>query len=193
MTWSSPTRCSTVSQWADAACKATQGRRPVWLIPQLHDNTSYGRQAPERGANPPTAAQQRCMVYLCLAHGAKGIVWYTWDDGPNMGAKYHPEQHQTLRELCQEISALAPLLQSGSPRQFVTAEGRLHGLVVVAPAGRRLLVVNPTTEPVSATIDVPEATGGQPFTPLAGGPSVPATDQRLTVELGALEARVLSF
>jgi hypothetical protein len=182
-----------VAQWAEAAWKATQGRRPVWLIPQAHDQSSYGEIAPKRGANPPTPAQERCMVYQCLVHGAKGLVWYTWDDGPNMGLKYHPALQSTLRELCTEINALAPLLLSGTQRQFSTSEGKVHGLVCVAPAGRRLIVVNTAAEPVTAAVEVGEAPPGALFSPLAGGPDAQGRDGRLTLTLEPLEVRTLGF
>jgi hypothetical protein len=182
-----------VAQWADAAWKATRGRRPVWLIPQAFDSTSYERQPPERGANPPTPAQERCMVYLSLVHGAKGIVWYTWDDGPNQGAKYHPALQGAIRGLCGEISALAPLLCSGTQRPFVTADGKVHGLVCVAPTGRRLVLVNLTADAVRAPIYVTEASMEQVFTSITGGPDVQGHERRVTLELEPLGVRVFSF
>ena len=182
-----------VAQWADAAWKATQGRRPVWLIPQAHDNTSYELPPPARGAKPPTREQERCMVYQSLVHGAKGIVWYTWDDGPNMGAKYHPALQDVIRELCTEIAALAPWLLSGTQRQFQAADGKVHGLVGATAAGRRLIVVNTASTAVSAEFQVVEAPPGQGFTPLAGGPEKAVRDGRLALELAPLDVQVFSF
>ncbi len=133
------------------------------------------------------------MVYLSLVHGAKGIVWYTWDDGPNMGAKYHPALQATLRELCGEIRALAPLLLGGGQRQFTAAEGKVHGLVCGSPAGRRLLVVNTAAEAVTAAVEVTEAKPGQRFTPGGGGPTVQAQGRSVALALEPLGVHVLSF
>lgn len=185
---------ATVAKWADEACKAARGELPVWLIPQAHDNTSYDRKPPERGANPPTAAQERCMVYQCLIHGAKGIVWYTWDDGPNMGAKYHPTMQAAIRELCGEIRLLAPWLLHGRQRRFTAAEGSVHGLVCVAPEGRCLLVVNTAGEAVTAAFDVEEALPGQVYTPLGGcEPVVTGPGKRLTLPLPPLAGQAFRF
>ena len=184
---------TTVAKWTDAARKATLDERPVWLIPQAHDNTSYDRKPPERGARPPTPEQERCMLYQCLIHGAKGIVWYTWDDRPNMGVKYHPAMQAVIRELCAEATALAPLLRDGSQRPFSAAEGKVHGLVCVAPEGRCLLVVNTVSAAVSAAFEVEEALPGQVYTSLDGGARVTGQGKRLTLPLPALAGQAYRF
>lgn len=184
---------TTVAKWTDAARKATLDERPVWLIPQAHDNTSYDRKPPERGARPPTPEQERCMLYQCLIHGAKGIVWYTWDDGPNMGVKYHPAMQAVIRELCAEATALAPLLRDGSQRPLSAAEGKVHGLVAAAPAGHCLLVVNTAAERVTAEFEVDEAVPGQAFTPVGNGAATACQGKRLRLDLAPLAAQAYRF
>jgi hypothetical protein len=182
-----------VAQWADQAWAATRGERPVWIIPQAHDQSSYGEVAPKRGANPPTAAQQRCMTYLALVHAAKGLVWYTWDDGPNMGLKYYPAQQDALRDLCREIRGIAPALLQGTTRRVIVGEGRVHVLVCVSPAGRYLIAVNAAERAATVEVAVEEALPEQVFTPLAGGPGRLARAGRLALELEPLGVQVLSF
>ncbi len=182
-----------VAQWADLAWAATREERPVWIIPQAHDQSSYQKQPPERGAGRPTANQQRCMTWLALAHGARGLVWYTWDDGPAMGVKYHPSQQQELRDLCAEVAALAPELTAREMRRFLAAEGALHGAAGGVPGAGCLIVVNATDRTVRAGIDVQEAEPGQTFTPLAGGPPLRADGRRITLELGPLGVGLFRF
>jgi hypothetical protein len=49
-----------VSDWLRLAQEAAQGRKPVWLIPQLHNWSAYGGQ-PEKGRGP-TPEEERNMV-----------------------------------------------------------------------------------------------------------------------------------
>lgn len=182
-----------VAQWAQDAWAATRRERPVWIIPQTHDQSSYGSKPPERGANRPTADQQRCMTWLALVHQARGLIWYTWDDGPNMGTKFHPAQQRELTELLKEVSGFMPALLSGSLRTFTAAEGKVHGLVCTAAEGRYLVVVNATPDPVSTAFEVAEAAEGQPLTPASGGPGLQAQGKRVRLELAPLAVHVYRF
>ncbi len=179
-----------VAHWADLAWQATKGEKPVWLIPQLHDSTSYQAKPPARGANPPTPTQLRCMTYLSLVHGARGLVWYPWDDGPNMGAKYHPPLQEELKRLCGEIGALSPALLSRERRQFAVAEGKVHGMLCGAGPERALLLVNATAEALSATLDLPEAKPGAVLRQGFDEGTLPLAGRRATLELKPYEVRV---
>jgi hypothetical protein len=182
-----------VAQWADLASAAARGERPVWIIPQAHDQSSYERKAPERGATPPTAAQQRCMTWLALIHGAKGLVWYTWDDGPDMGVKFHPSQQKELKELLSEVAPIAPVLLAEPVRRFTAGDGKVHGLVCSAPAGRLLVLANASSDAVSAVFDVEEASADQSFDAIPGGPGPKAQGKRLTVDLAPLAVQLYRF
>lgn len=182
-----------VAQWAQQAWTATKEERPVWIIPQTHDQSSYGKEAPERGANRPTAAQQRCMTWLALVHQARGLIWYTWDDGPNMGTKFHPDQQKELTELTKEVSTFTPALLAGALRTFTAAEDRVHGLVCTAPEGRYLVVVNAAPDPVSTAFGVAEAAEGQSFTAMGPEPGLQAQGRRVSLQLAPLAVHVYRF
>jgi len=98
-----------VAAWMRDAWTATRGRKPVWLIPQLHNPLAYRDPSKGRG---PTPAEERCMVYLGLLLGAKGIVYYPWDDGP-CGLVHDPDLMKAVAQLNREISELAPYLLRG--------------------------------------------------------------------------------
>lgn len=67
-----------VASWCRAAADALEERRAFWLIPQLHNPAAYGGDASKgRG---PTPQEEWCMVAQGLIYGAKGIVYYPWDD-----------------------------------------------------------------------------------------------------------------
>ena len=81
---------TTVSRWTDAARRAGHGRMPVWVVPQAFAWYQYNPAGSDR-ARKPTAAElksgrapnyeeERCMTYLALAHGAKGLIYYCYYD-----------------------------------------------------------------------------------------------------------------
>lgn len=97
---------NTVAKWMHAAQEAVKGRKAVWLIPQLHNTAAY--RDPKRG-RAPTPEEVRCMVYQGLVYGAKGIVYYTWDDGVT-GLVHEPPLMEAIPNLNRELLTLAPLI-----------------------------------------------------------------------------------
>ncbi|MCX7826208.1 MAG: hypothetical protein N2689_11720, partial [Verrucomicrobiae bacterium] len=67
-----------VSQWMDAAREAVADRKPVWVVPQ-----AFGWDIIENIPDPetyrtPTPAQERCITYLALTHGARAVMYYCY-------------------------------------------------------------------------------------------------------------------
>ncbi len=98
---------SMVSDWMRTAQQSAVGRRPVWLIPQLHNTAAYGTN-PDRG-RAPTAAELRNMVYQGLVWGAKGIFYYPWDDNVT-GIIHEPQLMAIIAGLNAELAELGPEL-----------------------------------------------------------------------------------
>jgi hypothetical protein len=95
-----------VADWMKGAQAAVQGRRPIWLIPQLHNWDAY--TDPKKG-RAPTAAEERNMVYQGLIYGAKGIIYYPWDDGPT-GITHEPQLMAEVPIINAELQTLGPKL-----------------------------------------------------------------------------------
>lgn len=161
-----------VTDWTKRACDATKGNRPVWLV-----NQSFGGETPE---------QLRAMAFLSIVKGARGILWYPWDDGAEQkkGLKYHPELHEPMKALTAEIKELAPLLLGEHRREFSSEDGKVHGLLLADAAGRHLIAVNETPEAVSVTIDVPGGTGGGVMKDAAGGSGPRISGGKAKLDLG---------
>ncbi len=52
-----------------------RGEKPVHIVPQ-----SFGSEkGPQTWWRLPTAAEEICMGYLALVHGAKGLFYYRFD------------------------------------------------------------------------------------------------------------------
>lgn len=79
-----------VSDFMGAAQRAVKGTQPVWLVPQAFAWYQYNSTNQDRGHVPtpkelrtgraPTYEEARCMTYLGLAHGAKGLLYYCYYD-----------------------------------------------------------------------------------------------------------------
>ncbi|HYE13693.1 MAG TPA: hypothetical protein VD968_04540 [Pyrinomonadaceae bacterium] len=75
-----------VAVWTEGALGSTRRAKPVWVVPQLHDLSAYETtdKAPDYCLEPklrePTFAERRCMAYLALTAGAKGLIFYNYYD-----------------------------------------------------------------------------------------------------------------
>ncbi len=62
--------------WTEAGLAASDGRMPVWGVPQSFtiSSSAYLSQV-------PTPQQLRCQAYEFIAHGATGLIWYAYWTG----------------------------------------------------------------------------------------------------------------
>jgi hypothetical protein len=71
-----------IPQTVSLAVSSNDQQKPVWFVVQNHEwpNPNYGLIF-------PTIAQQRCMVYTALIHGATGIIHFALDSFVTRDAK----------------------------------------------------------------------------------------------------------
>lgn len=112
-----------VSGWMKAAQEAVQGRKPVWLIPQLHNWAAYDGH-PENGRYP-TPEEERNMVYQGLVWGAKAIFYYPWDDGCT-GLVKDEKLRAAVGKINGELAQLGPELLTRQYALTTPGEGGLY-------------------------------------------------------------------
>jgi len=98
-----------------AAWEAAGRVTPVWAI--IQDFEGWGWQ------RFPTDAEERCMVYLALIHGAQGMTWYTYayrDD--KHGAPWDPQKWACLKAIATELSSLSDILTARAAKEQPQAE-----------------------------------------------------------------------
>ena len=78
---------------------------PVWGILQCFGYTGGTWRV-------PTFEECRCMTYLALAAGVKGIIYYTYAD-PGFNVTQHPELWSGMKTLPAEMKVLEPFLLGG--------------------------------------------------------------------------------
>ena len=66
---------SLVADWTDAAVAAAEANgQAVWMTPQGFGSADIG----DSDAPSPTREELSAMLYTCLIHGAKGILWWPY-------------------------------------------------------------------------------------------------------------------
>lgn len=73
-----PTKPAAIAgEWTKKTVGVSAGNRPVWMVPQAFDWSHYGKG---RKGRFPTPAELRVMTFLCLIHGADGLIYYCYHD-----------------------------------------------------------------------------------------------------------------
>jgi hypothetical protein len=93
-----------VAEWTEALRRGVNDRHPVWMCLQTHNLGQYGLAK----GRYPTPQELRCMAYLALIHGAKGIAWWAWG--------HAQESHfETYAQIARELRHLRPVLLAARP------------------------------------------------------------------------------
>jgi len=107
-----------------------------------------------------TPAQHRAMTYLALAHGARGLFWYSFND-PNWHIPdNNPELWAEMKLVNDELIVLEPALLNASLGEATFADGAIHAAARRAGDELFVIAVNPTDEAVSARVLLSEVAPG---------------------------------
>ena len=150
---------------------ATRSGNPVWAVPQIFHAGVYRAKNSGEFAQyrAPTQEEIRAMTLLCLARGARGIVFYHYTDIFTRGEKFAPgsapKEWAKVVEIVKDLKRVEPFVMSGiSPEkirfeQNFQVEGMLFRdgkggaamiLCGIGPGENRALFANPATmEPES--------------------------------------------
>lgn len=154
-----------VSEFADAANAAVQGHQPVWLVPQAFAWYQYRSTNSDRGHLPtaeelktgraPTYEEERCMTYLALAHGAKGLIYYCYYDLRVL--PQYREMWAWMKQIAAEVRALSPALlapDDPTPLGVEPRDLRMHTRLKRLGNKLYLIAVNPAKQPRQARFDL---------------------------------------
>jgi len=142
------------------AVRASKGR-PVWGVIQAH------RQPPPHSQNRyPTPEEIRCMAYLALNNGAKGLLFYAWGDVYRTekgewvsGFKYNAELQAFFKEFNRELAEIGLHYALGQIRrdavQIEPKEAPLDAVWLEHGDVKMAVIVNPTSQSVRAVVTSP--------------------------------------
>ena len=108
-------------------------------------------------AVPKDIRYLRAQAFLGIAHGAKGLLWYTWKDKKyEKEALYgRAEQIDEFRKLLAELKENADYLTS--PARYAFETGTIHGIVLGEKNERRAFVVNVSSKAsAKASVKLPD-------------------------------------
>lgn len=144
-----------VSDWMRTAQEAAHGRKPVWLIPQLHNWAAYDGH-PEKGRYP-TPEEERNMVYQGLVWGAKAIFYYPWDDGCT-GLTKDEKLMAAVGKLNAELAQIGPELLTRRYALTARNDGEQKGLYASLYRGEKgsyIIAVSTDTTAREFTVPAP--------------------------------------
>ncbi len=163
-----PASLASVGEAMDRLVAKAQGR-PVWPALQAF------RQPPAGPSNRfATLDEVRCMSYLALNHGAKGLLYYCWADQYDLngkpwpsGMKYDEALVKGMPGLLAELCAIGPEYLLGDVTKVgATGPAAALDIVRIRRAGRTTVIaVNPTSSIVEASVPVGDKTVAHRFAP----------------------------
>lgn len=116
------TSVTKVSDWVDTAQLAVNGHKPVIAVLQDFAWYQHNSTNPDRSHIPsaeelktgraPTYEEQRCMTYLALTHGVKGILYWCYYDMRQL--PQYQEMWSGLKKIGTEVKFLSPMLLSST-------------------------------------------------------------------------------
>jgi hypothetical protein len=145
-----------VGEAVGRASAATQGKKPLLPVLQIFKWNATDRY--------PTPAELRCMVFLSLIHGAKGIGFYSYNyvtgkKGVTF-AQEQPETWQSLKAVNKELAEIGPfLLEATADPAVKLKNGSGDGIEMFAATDgkkRVILLANPFDSPKAAFVGYSE-------------------------------------
>lgn len=149
-------RIRKVSEYVDAAVQAVDGKQPVMAVLQTFS---------EEGGCMPTPDELRCMVYLSIVHGAKGILFFSYDYRVGPMATKEPATWQAVQRCATEIKELEAVILSATAATTTVKINPAHQLDSkwFSQAGAEyLIVVNPDNQAKRGVAIAWSPTGARP-------------------------------
>ncbi len=116
---------STVSECVRAARRAVRDHKPVWAVIQAFNWMDSSQEARRLGwARWPTYDEQRCMAYLAVINGARGILFHRYCGE----ADHDPTNWRALKRVAGELRGISPILMGRTLSMPVAVAAHpLHG------------------------------------------------------------------
>ena len=149
----------------ELANKAVGNHKPVWVVPQGFAWYQFNSTNPDRAHIPtdeelrtgraPNYEESRCMAYLAIANGAKGLVYFSYYNLrvlPN-----YEELWSGLKKIAREVEVLSPVLLSPEDLGAVScspSDAKIHTKLKKLDGQLYLIAVNADNTPCKVTFDV---------------------------------------
>lgn len=159
------------AEWTRKCAAVSGGRLPLWMVPQAFDWSNYPPHT-DKG-RPPTLDEELVMSYLCLIHGAQGLIYYSYSD--LLKDREGEEKRWAIMQVVGgEMKQLFPALLSAAkpPQMDVKQDAGVETAVRADDSGKcYVLMANPGAKAASVRVAVP---GGAKLELLRRGKIEPA-------------------
>ena len=134
-----------ISENIDRIRRSTSDTRPLWAILQAFSWEGYGGYK-GRDARYPTFKEERCMSYLSIVHGVKGIIYWTYSGARGFSASDNKKFWHELKTVVKELKILSPVFLSPDSPIMVSSSPSLDTLVKNYQGTQYIIAVNPTQD-----------------------------------------------
>lgn len=149
-----------IANVAEKARANQQGLKPVWYLVQGFDWSVAATGQPEDGKTyRPTGEELRCMSYLALNHGVKGIGYWAAGNGKCSISRW-PERWQQLLALGTELRRLDALWLDKPVNAKLVLPEAFDAKLWRTGGKSTLVVVNTTRRPQLLQAALPKPGGG---------------------------------
>lgn len=145
--------------------KLVSKSRSVWQVIQTH---RLPPPSPKR--RYPTIEEIRCMSYLALNGGAKGLLYYAWGGSYfsdntwwRSGIRYNESLQKQFPKLLSELKKIGRWYLLGKKKRI--EHDSLSVVVLELSGAKKVILVNPTSQEVEAKISLPEKSIERKFLP----------------------------
>jgi hypothetical protein len=142
------------------------GGRPVWAVIQAFDWSDVPlKDDPRSWGRYPTYAEERCLSYLALIHGAQGLFYYTFE-AQKFGTEGYRQHWDNIKRVIAELRSIYPLLHAtiDSTHQITVDIPQIHWALkrvgkmdaeCLIEEGHYLIAVNTVNKPLTAEFSIP--------------------------------------
>ena len=165
--------------------------KPVWAIPQAFDWAVWNT-GKVNGVHRPTNEEERCMTYLALVHGAKGIIYWA-HTASQYYIRDYPEHWAYMKKLAGELHDLTPALLTPNVSRVVGLEPKdapIDTMVKRLNDRTYVFAVNYDTKPSKVKVSLSESSVSAPVEVLFEERTVAAEKGSWTDEFKPLEVHV---
>ncbi len=192
-----------VANWARAAVDSVAWRKPVWMALQCYTTRSTEDSTASRDMLPrlPTTDELRCMSYMSLAEGCRGLLYYSFDDtyynrngirGVNIAEEF-PEFWAGMCGVIEELAAHSDVWTmpyADMPEPTCSNEKIIVQRRPYASEGKAyVLVVNPERDVQDAWVQLAGLTGVGQVQDALGGAPADIRDGLIMAELQPLQSQ----
>ncbi len=192
-----------VANWARAAVDSVAWRKPVWMALQCYTTRSTEDSTASRDMLPrlPTTDELRCMSYMSLAEGCRGLLYYSFDDtyynrngirGVNIAEEF-PEFWAGMCGVIEELAAHSDVWTmpyADMPEPTCSNEKIIVQRRPYASEGKAyVLVVNPERDVQDAWVQLAGLTSVGQVQDALGGAPADIRDGLIMAELQPLQSQ----